>query len=279
MKPRTKKVQQGASVDKTTIKIRGSAAKPRNPVLVVGLPGVGSVGKMVVDHLIKESRAKRIATLYSPHFPHYVVMTKKGGVRLVSNRFYLLRQKGARSDIIFLTGDFQSITPEGHYEVNDKIVSFFKETLNGKFIYTLGGYNIADGIKEHPRIFGYATSKKVISGLSKDKEILFGRSSGTIMGSAGMLIAFAREKGVDGVCLMGETAFINVDAAAAKAVLAMLTRLLGIKTDTKSFDRLIEETHKAAREIEQQAAGILQQQMGGQSPPPLPSGEKPTYIR
>ena len=260
-------------MDKTIIALRkGINLKLKNPVLVVGLPGVGSVGKLVVDHLINESKAERIASLYSPHFPHYVVMTRKGGVRLVSNRFYLKRVKGSGPDIVFLTGDFQSITPEGHYIINDKIVDFFKNKLKGKFIYTIGGYNIAQTIKEKPRVFGYASNEKVAKRL-KGNDILFGESSGTIMGSAGLIIAFAKEKGVDAVCLMGETTFMDVDAAGAKAVLAVLSKQLGLSTNTQNLDKMIEKTKKAVRDIERQVAGAMQQSQE------TSLNEKPSYIR
>jgi uncharacterized protein (TIGR00162 family) len=248
-----------------------------DPILIVGLPGIGSVGRLIANHLIKENKAKRFATLYSTHFPAQVIMTKHGGTRLFNNRFYLIKNKNIKRDIIILTGDCQSVTQEGHYIVNDKIVDFFKNELNGKLVYTLGGYNIAKRIKEHPRVFGYATSEKAAESL-KAKGVLFGKSRGVIMGSAGLLISFTKEKGIDGVCIMGETLFADVDAAAAKAVLSVLAKQLGITTNMQNLDKLIEKTKKAAHEMQLQ----LQQMQGAIAAPDQPtiqSGENPKYIR
>ena len=52
--------------------------KFRNPVMIVGLPGIGSVGSLVAEYLKNELDAKRFATLYSPHFIHQTIMLKSG---------------------------------------------------------------------------------------------------------------------------------------------------------------------------------------------------------
>ena len=238
-------------MQKTHIKIR-KGVKLNKSVLIVGLPGIGNVGRLIAKHLIKEFDAEIIAVLYSPHFPHHVIMLKNGGVRLVSNRFYLLKQKTkAGNSIIVLTGDFQALTPWGQYEVNEGIVNFFRKRLKGEFIYTLGGYYTGTPAKE-PKVFGNATSAKVINNF-KNSGVIFGESKGAILGSAGLVIAFAKMRGVDGICIMGESSSqLDPDAAAAKAVLKILSDRLQLSIDTSKIDSLIEAEAKALRALEQQ---------------------------
>ncbi len=256
---------------KDTVIIINKEVKLRHPVLVVGLPGIGNVGKLVAEHLRREFKTERIATLYSPHFPHQVVMLKSGGIRLVGNRFYLLRSKSLKKDIVLLTGETQAVTPEGQYEVNHQIVKFFKDKLKGEFIYTLGGYSIAGGIPESPKVYGNVTRKEVIPKF-KDSGVIFGKSRGMILGSAGLIIAFAKMEKLDGICLMGETSFLDVDAAAAKAVLMVLAKNLGLEINTKNLDKIIAKTAQTIKELEKQAAGFATQ-VGAE-------GEKhPSYIR
>jgi Uncharacterized protein (ATP-grasp superfamily) len=69
-------------------KIYYKKVKLNNPILVVGLPGIGSVGSLVAEHLKNELKAKRFATLYSSSFPHQVIMLPNGKSRMVNNRFY-----------------------------------------------------------------------------------------------------------------------------------------------------------------------------------------------
>lgn len=249
--------------------------KLSNPILVVGLPGIGNVGKLVAEHLKNEFGGERMATLYSNHFPHKVIMLKNGGIRLASNRFYYIKSKRKNgSDIVLLTGDDQAVTPEGQYEVNSQIVRYFKEKLKGKFVYTIGGYTTGEPITGTPRVFGNATSKQVIDGF-KGTSVLFGKSRGMIWGSAGLIIAFAKHQKIDGICLMGETSFVDLDAAAAKSVLIVLAERLGLAIDTKNLDKIIEQTAKAIKEIEQQMTMSLPAPPGGAGPPE----QYPSYIR
>ena len=262
-----------SQMEKTTIIQKNSGIKLNNPILIVGLPGIGSVGKLVAGQLIKEFKAKRIATLYSPHFPHQVVMRKNGGIRLVSNRFYLIKaQKARENDIVVLTGDTQAVTPEGQYETNEKIVDFFTNVLKGKFIYTIGGYSIGEGIVSKPRVFGNVTMLSVISKF-KNCDVLFGKSKGLIWGSAGLILAFAKMRKVEGVCLMGETSFLEVDASAAKAVLTVLSKKLDLKIDMTSMDAKIKKAAQAMHALEQQMNTGFPANREGES------GEKPSYIR
>lgn len=249
--------------------------KLNRPVLVVGLPGIGNVGKLVAEHLKSEFGGVKLATLYSNHFPHKVIMLKNGGIRLVSNRFYYLRsKKKGGSDIVLLIGDDQAITPEGQYEVNSKIVDFFKDKLKGSFVYTIGGYTTGEPITGVPRVYGNATSKEVVESF-KGSKVLFGQSKGMIWGSAGLIIAFAKRSKIDGVCLMGETSFVDLDAAAAKSVLLALAERLGLTIDTKNLDQIIAKTAQAIKEIEQQMTMAFPGQQGGAGAPE----QHPTYIR
>lgn len=269
-------------INKTIIKKKKSV-KPNKPILIVGLPGIGNVGKLVAEHLRRELKAEKFATLYSPHFPHQVVMLKNGGVRIVNNRFYIIKsKKPSTSDIILLTGDAQAVTTEGQYEVNAKIVDFFKDALDGRFIYTIGGYNLNEGPVTKPRVFGNATDGKVIAQF-KGTDVVFGKSRGVIWGSAGLIIAFAKMRAIDGVCLMGETSFLDIDASAAKAVIIQLAKKLNLNINTTDLDKIIERTARAIKELEKQVGGLNM----GQPPYPLVGGKegnegsehRPSYIR
>ncbi|MDE1856416.1 MAG: proteasome assembly chaperone family protein [Candidatus Micrarchaeota archaeon] len=226
--------------------------KPRNPILLVGLPGIGNVGSLVGEHLKSELKAKKLATLYSPHFPHQVIMLKSGGIRLVSNRFYLYKNpskdKGAR-DIMILIGDFQALSSEGQYDVNEKIIEFYKQ-LGGSTVYTIGGYNSSNQYIQSPRVFAVTTEKPMIEKL-KSNGVIFGKAAGMIWGSAGLLLAFAKKHKLQGACIMGETGMLEVDAHAAKAVLEVLNKQLGLKVNLDNIEKISKETEKMVKAMEE----------------------------
>ncbi len=66
--------------------------EPNNPVLIEGLPGLGLVGKIALRYLIKQLKAKKIAYLYSPHFPYFVLVNKKGQRSSVKRGILLLQK-------------------------------------------------------------------------------------------------------------------------------------------------------------------------------------------
>ena len=82
-------------------------------VLIEGLPGIGHVGKLVAEHLIHELEAEKIGEISSIYFPPQVVVDERGVAHLVNNEIYRCDKNGLA--ILFLVGDFQSTSAEGHY--------------------------------------------------------------------------------------------------------------------------------------------------------------------
>ncbi len=76
---------------KGTIILSKKGVRLKNPILVEGLPGIGLVGKLAAEHLIKELKAEKVAEIYSEHFPHQVLMLKKGTLRMLKNKIYAWR--------------------------------------------------------------------------------------------------------------------------------------------------------------------------------------------
>jgi uncharacterized protein len=256
-------------MNKTTIYFK-KKVKVSSPIMIVGLPGIGNVGSLVGEHIKNEMQAKKLATLYSPFFPHQVIMGKKGGLRLVSNRFYHFKNKKGKS-IIVLVGDVQAGSPRGQYEVNEKIVKFFK-SLGGKTIYTIGGYSMSGSYVQKPRVFGVATDNKMKAALTKNG-VIFGQVAGTIWGSAGLIPAISRRYKIDGACIMGETGMLEIDANAAKAVLEVVKKVINIDIKLDNIEKIKKETEKILKDIENVSKGINEGTAQGPHP------ETFSYIR
>jgi len=254
-------------------KIRYKKVKLNDPILIVGLPGIGSVGNLVGENLRITLKAKKFATLHSPSFPYQIIMLNEGKFRLVSNRFYYAKRKKGSNDIVLLLGDAQPLTPEGQYDVNERIVEFFK-MLGGRQVYTIGGYTLGAQYVKKPRVFGLATDLETREYIKKQGVTLTNATGMSVLGSAGMIVAFSRKHKLKAACLMGETGMLDVDANSAKAVLEVLGKMLGIEVDMSNIEKLKEATEKMIKEIEDASRGVL----------PLPGAgpshkESPNYIR
>jgi uncharacterized protein len=218
-----------------------------NPVLIEGLPGLGLVGKIAIRYLIKQLKAKKIAYLYSPHFPYFVLVNKKGNVRLLRGAFYYWKNPSGASDLLFFTGDSQSQTIEGQYEIADQMLDF-SQKHNVKTIVTIGGYRMEP--KEKPKVYIAATSQEVL-----DKALAAGAivsSSGSpIVGTAGLILGLARLKKMEALCLLGETRGYLPDPLAAKSVLEIIKSTFGFEIDLTGLNEEISRAEVMVTRLQQ----------------------------
>jgi uncharacterized protein (TIGR00162 family) len=241
----------------------------KNTILIEGLPGIGLVGKLVADHMLDELKAKKFIELYSPHLPPQVVIKEDGTVKLVNMEFHYWR--GDKNDLILLTGEFQGITPDSQYQLSERILDM-AERFNVVRMFTLGGLGTGE-ITKSPKVFGAATNRKLVEDMEK-LGIIF-RGGGAIFGASGLLLGLGMQRGIDSVCLMGETHGQIIDAKSAEAVLKVLTKILGIEIDMTELAKKAKETEKqisrVGKVISDQKKAIERQQQFIE--------ETPSYIR
>jgi len=247
----------------TTIKIL-EKVKLKNPLLVEGLPGIGNVGRVAAGYLVNELKMKKFAELYSPHFLPLVILQNDAVAGMLKCEFYY--HKGKKRDIIVLTGDTQSITPEGHYEICGKILDFVGK-MGVKELITLGGFAEGKEVVE-PRIIGAVNDKKLLKKYDK-LGIDFGKEHpiGTIVGASGLLLGLGKVHGMDGVCLMGETFGLPLitDPKAADRVLHVLIKVLGVKVDMSKLENTIKEMEERIDKTDKIHKKMLQQISKGKS--------------
>ena len=221
--------------------------KMKDGVLITRLPGIGLIGQVVGRYLVEELKAKKVASLYSHHFPHQVFMTKKGAMRLIKNTVYEYRV--GKTDILMLIGDVQAMSSIGQYEVAESVLEYAKKCGVSRII-TVGGYSTGK-ISEERRIFAVATHKDLLPGFKK-YGVVFGEAKGSIVGIAGMLPAIGKIRGFRGVCLMGETHGGYVDTVAARNIVKLLSDYFGIPIDLKRIDQRAKESEKMLKKIEEE---------------------------
>jgi uncharacterized protein len=223
-----------------------SEFQPNNPILIEGLPGLGLVGKIALRYLIKQLKAKKIAYLYSPHFPYFVLVNKKGNVRLLRGAFYYY-QNPKGNDIILFSGDSQSQTIEGQYEIADRMLDY-SEKHNVKTIATIGGYRMEP--KDKPKVFIAATSQDVLH-RALDAGATLSTSGSPIVGTAGLILGLAKFKKIEALCLLGETRGYLPDPLAAKSVLEVLKATFNFDLDLAGLDEEIAKAETMVTKLQQ----------------------------
>jgi len=209
-----------------------------SPVLIEGLPGLGLVGKIAIRYLIKQLKAKKFAYLYSPHFPYFVLVNKKGNVRLLRGAFYYLKDPAEQHDVILFTGDSQSQTIEGQYDIAEKMLTFAKKHNVGTIV-TIGGYRMESTDK--PKVVVAGTSEQILKEATNAGAVLSATGS-PIVGTAGLILGLARFKQIHALCLLGETRGYLPDPLSARSVIEILDKMFHLNVDMAALE---EEVNKA----------------------------------
>ncbi len=219
-----------------------SKAELKEPVLIQGLPGLGYVGKVAVDYFIEKLKPKKFAELYSSYllFPDGnlgINISEDGTYSLPKYEFYSFGEK--EPNAIFLTGDAQpSVT--GQYEVAS-IVLDFAQRFNSRMVLTMGGYGTRSG-NDVGAVYAVVGDSVVGERLKKMGAKL--AKGGAVTGAAGVILGIGRQRGLQCAGLLGATTGVYPDLEAARAVIQMLTGLVGMPVELKDLDTEIEDMRK-----------------------------------
>jgi len=212
-------------------------AELKQPIAVVGSPGLRSIGELVVEQLVTKTRAELVAELYSTHLPliyqtnpsyasHYALpgiggaRVKQGQVDLPRVQFYAC----SSPSMILAKGYHANF--EGQYEVADKVVDCLSE-FGVTRIIVAAGY----GSKTR-KVCCAATNPNLIREM-KEKFQIEVDYTGPFYGFSGLVFGLAKRKGIDALCLFAGTEPTPEepefpDPKSSDAILAVLNQMLSL---------------------------------------------------
>ncbi len=217
-----------------------------HPVLIEGLPGIGNVGKIALDFLIEELKAKKLYSFFSYKFPHSVFVNEKNVVEMPKLELYYkqLGKGNKKRDFLFLSGDIQPIDEESCYAFCDEVLKIAKH-FNCSHLVTTGGIALQH-VPDHPKVYCAGNDASILKeytkkGLPVEKEI-FG-VVGPIIGVSGILLALGKKKGIKGAALLAET-FGNpfyLGIKGAKEIVQVLEKKFALGVNIKKISKDIIE--------------------------------------
>ncbi|MBD3354484.1 hypothetical protein GF361_00685 [Candidatus Woesearchaeota archaeon] len=227
------------------IKQFGKKPKLKKPILIEGLPGIGNVGKVTVDFLIDELKAKKLYELFSYTFPHSVFVNENNLVELPKIEIYYKKMKKG-SDLVFLAGDVQPIDEVSCYEFSEEILDIL-EKYKGAEIITLGGIGLQE-VPKKPKVYCTGNNKKIIKKYKKGTKIdenIYG-VVGPIVGVSGLLLGLADKKNISAISLLAETyghpMYLGVKGA--REILKILNKKTGLNVRLEDLDKEIKDLEK-----------------------------------
>lgn len=187
----------------------------KNPILIEGLPGIANVGKIAIDFLAQELKAKHLASFYSNSFPHSVFINEENLIEVPKLELWYKKYNGNGNgkngknnnrDILILTGDIQPIDEESCYSFCNEVTLLARE-MGVTEIITTGGIGL-QSLPEEPKVYVTANDKEFLKSFQKKsykvETKIFG-VVGPIIGVSGVLLGTAQRAQIKAAALLAET--------------------------------------------------------------------------
>ncbi|UCC60751.1 MAG: PAC2 family protein [Dehalococcoidia bacterium] len=221
-----------------------------NPCLVTAWPGVGNVAVIAVTYLRDKLNAEELGEIDPAGF------FDLGGVFIKDNlvetpefpkgKFFYRDSGGEGKDIIIFLAEAQPAT--GSYEYAGLVLDV-AQRFGVKRVYSLAAA-LTEYHPDRPRVLGAASSPELLEELTKLDVVMAGDFF--VAGLNGLLLGVAAERGMEAICLLGETvkyAAKMANPSASQAVLRVLTSLLGVEIDMAELEEFAKNSEKQIREI------------------------------
>ncbi|MHA1410349.1 MAG: PAC2 family protein [Candidatus Odinarchaeia archaeon] len=232
-------------------KIKPLPEKIKDPLAIIGMPGIANVGKNMVLNTIDSLNADKIFDIFYQDFPAQIVVNREGVINTPSASIYFSEETSINRSVFLITGDFQPSTPKGIYDFSYNIAAFLKKQGVNLIIAT-GAY-VAHVKTDSPRVYVSGTSNSLIKQFLKYSNAVL-MDVGVISGANGLIPVLANQRfEIDGVCLLAETnPTVILDPVASKAIVEMLNAVLSLNIETMKLDEQIKKMKELIDDIKSQ---------------------------
>ena len=231
--------------------------KIKNPIAMIGFPGIALVAKLAITSIKDSIDAKEFLNIQYFDFPAKSVV-EGGELQIPSAQvYYKPTEKEDGNDFFILTATYQPQTPEGVYEFSKIFCEEMDKITGGKIkMYLSTGAMITDIVQDSPSVYICGTDKSLVdSFLEFDNTKLY--EGGYISGANGIIPAYAGANNfAPGVCLLAETLplpMMTLDPRSSKALVSLLKEYFSIEMDFSTLNEKIKEMESVFESFKQQA--------------------------
>lgn len=237
-----------------------------HPWLVAVWPGMGNVALNAGVYLMAKMDMKLLGEIEDGEFFDVDHVEVKGGLiqpgRRPRNRLFLWSDPDRMRDIVVLLGEAQPAV--GNYSFCQRTIAYARE-LGVERVLTFA----AMATQMHPhhasRVFGAATDGAGLKELARlELELL---EDGHIGGLNGVLLGAAADRGLRGVCLLGEMPHVLTRIPfpkASAAILQVFTAMTGVTLDFSELERQVEMMDRQLSELISQVEQSYGSEFGGE---------------
>jgi len=213
---------------------------PEHAAMLEAVPGVGNVGKIVVDSLVDKHPSRTIGWILHPDFPPHSTLDSNGLVSPPRININSILLPDGRT-VITVGGPLQPMTAAGQHEVSEAILELASESDTPQLLVLAGLAAGADDREIHV-ICADAEVRKNLE--ANDIPVSREHPEAGMIGIAGLLISLSPLYGVPSVGLVAETMGASTDVLAADRLASWIEAGLDIPL---SLD--LDSTEETARKL------------------------------
>jgi len=254
------------------VRFRGRP-KLNAPNLLAAWPGIGDVATIVANYLKRKLDFKELGTVEASHFFDPVGVVVKNNLveapRFPQSVFYYWKNGSGGNDLILFLGEDQPAAKA--YELANCILDTGLK-FDARRVYTCAAAMTRIHHTESSRVWGVATSPPALEYLKGHLPEPAGNLH--ISGLNGLLLGVAKQRGIEGFCLLGEVPLYASripNPSAALAVTRELVKVLGIEIDLTELNMMALESRER---IKQMAARAMEEYINLYTEPIWESGEE-----
>jgi proteasome assembly chaperone (PAC2) family protein len=222
---------------------------------IASWPGIGNVSLIIARYMQEKLNAQEIGHIEPfDFFDPIGVMVKNNVIeapQFPENKFYFFRNPKAQRDLVLFISDEQP-RAKG-YDLANHILDICSQ-IKVKRVFTCAAAIVRIHHTETPKVWAAATNPKLIEEIKKYNVILKGQIQ--IAGLNGLFLGVAKERDVDGICLLGETPSYTTripNPKAAAAILEVLIKMLNVELDLTELKAIAKQSEETMKKIAAEA--------------------------
>jgi len=223
-----------------------------SPTLIEGFPGVGLVGKIIVDHLIEQLEMTHYANVHCEGIPPVATYQPDSSELVTPVRLYVDSDR----ELIALQSDVP-IPPNAFGSLSQCVLSDVAEEFE-RAVFLAGAP--AESETSSGEVIGIATTDRLETALT-DAGITLAEGSGVVGGVTGALVAECyREDVPAAVLIVRSNPYIPDPGAAHSVIEDALEPLVEFDIDTQKLLEQAEEIQQQKKQIAEQLQQYQQQE-------------------
>lgn len=228
---------------------------PEHAALLEAVPGVGNVGKLVVDALVRKHPSTLVARLIHPDMPPHSTLDDDGLLVPPSMLIHRVMLPDGRY-VLTVGGDLQPMTAGGQHEVADAILGLASAASTPQLLVLAG---LAADV-EDKEVHVICADSKVRSNLeANDIPVTRDQPEAGMIGVAGLLVSLSPLHDVPTVALVADTVGASADVRAADRLAKWIEEALGLPLNL-DLDTTEETARKLLASIE--VSGSIEDHLG-----------------